>query len=182
MIKLKYTDYFDYPVDLVFKIFRDRLEEYPKYCSNLVSVKVKERKELDAHRVLTKAEWRGAGHIPLVVRAILRPEMIKWKDECIWDEKKYRWDWKIEPFYFKEFVKCSGSWKLTKEGKDKTKIELDGIFSVYIPHFPGVPDRVAQGAGGIIEKFIMRYLEPNLKENNKTVRKILEKEYSKKKR
>lgn len=178
-MKLAFVDHFDYPREVVFSVFRDRLLEYTKYVPNLVSVKILEKKKIDEHKIKIRAEWMGCGQIPLVVRAILKPEMIKWKDECIWDEKNWTNTWKIEPYYFKEFVKCKGCWFFQKDGKNKTKVELDGIFEVYIPHFPGVPDKVAQGAGKIIEKFIGKYLEPNLKENNKAIRKLLKEIYSK---
>ena len=175
MLKLEYEDYFDHPIERVFETFRDKMEKYTKYLPNPKYCKVKERKQLDEYRVKTKAEWMGFGEIPFIVRAFLRPEMIKWKDEAIWDEKNYEWTWTIEPFYFKEFVECKGRWYLKKH-KGGTKIISDGYLKIYIPRFPGIPDKIAQGAGTIIEKFIGRYQKPNLTATIKAVRKFLEEE------
>ena len=175
-MKLEITEHFNYPPEKVFKTFRDKLKEYVKYASNVTSAQLKERKELDEHRIKTRMVWKGSGQIPWIVRPILKPDMIKWKDEVIWDEKKCGWTWKIESFYFNEFIKCEGKWSVLKVGKEKSKIKLDGIFEVYIPHFPGVPDAIAQRAGKIIEGFIGRYLKPNLGEVAKAVKKFLEEE------
>lgn len=180
MLKIEFDETLDHPRDLVFEVLRDRLTEYTKHVPNLTYVKVLDRKKIGADKLQMRAEWMGHGQIPLLVRAILRPDMIKWKDVSVWDSKKYTCSWEIEPYFFKEYFKCKGQWKLHEEGKNETRIEMDGTLHIDIPHFPGVPDRIAQGAGVLIEKFIMRYLEPNLRENYKAVQKFLALESKKK--
>lgn len=175
MQKLQFVEYFDYPRELVFETMRDKIEKYIKYAPNIKYAKVIEKKQIDKNVLKMRMEWMGHGQIPLVVRPILKPDMIKWRDEAIWDEKNWTCSWEITPFYFKEFVECRGVWNYIEE-KNRTKMQLDGIFKVYIPSFPGVPDKVAQSAGGMIEKFIMKYLEPNMKSTMKAVKKFLEEE------
>lgn len=173
MLKLQYVEHFNYDRDLVFKTLRDKLIEYTKYVPNLTYVKILEKKQLDKDITKIRAEWMGHGQIPFIVRSFLKPEMIKWRDESIWDAKKYTCTWEIIPLYFKTFVECKGIWYYQQEKKG-TKMQLDGILKIQIHSFPGVPDKIAQIAGSIIEKFIMRYLEPNMKANMKAVRKFLE--------
>lgn len=175
MIKLQFVEHFNFDRSLVFTTMRDKIGEYTKYAPNLKYAKILEKKQLDKDTVKMRVEWMGVGHIPFLVRSILKPDMIKWKDESLWDEKKYTCTWEITPFYFKDFVECSGVWHYLP-GKDKTRIQLDGVFKVYIPKFPGVPDRIAQAAGRIIEKFIMKYLEPNMRTTMKAVKRFLEEE------
>ena len=181
MIKLHFEEVLDFPRDMVFEVLRDRLLEYTKYVPNLKYVKILDRKKLSADKLQMRAEWMGHGDIPFLVRALLKPDMIKWKDVSVWDAKKYSCSWEIETFYFNEFFKCKGEWELHEEDEDETRIEMTGSLHIYIPHFPGVPDRIAQAAGGLIEKFLLRYLEPNLRENYKAVQKFLEQESTKKK-
>lgn len=175
MVKLQWTETFNYERDLVFQVMRDKIGEYIKYAPNVKYAKIIEKKQIDKNIVKMQIEWTGEAQIPFLVRGILKKDMIKWKDDCLWDEKNYTCSWQVTPFYFKDFVECKGVWHYLP-GKDKTRIQLDGVFKVYIPKFPGVPDRIAQAAGRIIEKFIMKYLEPNMKATMKAVKRFLEEE------
>jgi len=180
MYKLRFTDHYDYPIDVVFTTYRDKQPEYTKFVPNLRKVVVLKREERSEHEVYQNVEWHGFGQIPAAVRAILHPHMIKWKDEQLWDTRAMTEKWKIEPYFFKEFVKCEGTWSFFPEGENRTRVELDGFFSVNITHFPGVPKIIYQAAGSIIEKFIGHYVKPNLIANSKGIKKFFEEELKKK--
>ena len=164
---------FDYPAEDVFYTFRDKTKEFAKHIPNVTEVKIKEKKKLDKSRTSLSTVWKGFGNIPLVVRAIVKPEMISWTEDDIWDEEGLIMTWKCEPFYFKEFFTCHGKWTFKDVGEEQAKVKLDGILKVYIPSFPGVPDSVAQTAGGIVEKVIFKYLEPNLQATIDAIKEIL---------
>ncbi|MEW6202928.1 MAG: hypothetical protein AB1546_13205 [bacterium] len=181
MLKLTFTDHYDYPIDVVFTTYRDRQPEYTKYVPNLRKVVVLKREERNEHEVFQNVEWHGFGQIPAAVRAILHPHMIRWKDEQLWDTRTMSEVWKIVPYFFSEFVKCEGKWSFFKDGENRTRVELDGVFSVNITSFPGMPKAICLMAGGIIEKFIGRYLKPNLAANSKAIKKFFEEEMRKKK-
>ncbi|MEW5945168.1 MAG: hypothetical protein AB1742_03120 [bacterium] len=180
MLKLTYTDHYDYPMDVVFSVYRDRQAEYTKYVPNLRKVVILKREQRSDHEVFLSVEWHGFGQIPAAVRSILHPHMIKWKDTQLWDSTKMTNEWTIEPYFFREFVECKGKWSFFPEGDDRTRIELDGHFSVNITHFPGVPKVILRQAGGVIEKFIGRYVKPNLVANSKGIKKFFEAEIGKK--
>lgn len=158
----------------VFVAFRDRVEEYAALAPNIVSVKVLKREKLDNSQIRMSLKWRGKINIPRVVRPILKPDMLAWKDDIIWDEKKYECHWTVESFFFNEFFHCEGSWKFKAAGKKKTLVQLEGSLHVYISHFPPFPDRLVQGASKIIEKMILNHLKPNLTQGINALRKLLE--------
>lgn len=160
------------PAEEVFKVYRDKTSEFSKKIPNVTEVKIKERKKIDKTRTKLHTVWKGFGHIPAIVRNIVKPEMISWEEIDIWDEEKLICEWECRPFYFKEFFTCKGTWQF-KDKKDKTEVILKGILRVYIPSFPGVPDKVAQKAGGVIESIIYKYLVPNMNATIKAIKEIL---------
>lgn len=180
MLKLKFTDHYDYPIDLVFSTYRDKQAEYGPLVPNLTKVVILKREERSEDEIFLSVEWHGFGQIPAAVRAILRPKMISWKDTQLWNSKELTNTWTIIPNYFKEFVKCEGQWKFFDEG-EKTRVELDGIFSVNITRFPPFPRSLCRAAGPMIEKFIARYLKPNLIANSRALKKYFAKELGSKK-
>lgn len=170
---IKKVSHFNYPVKTVFETYRDFHEEYAKHIPNVTKIVVKERKKIDKSRVKVVTVWNGSGYVPIIVRYIVKPEMISWTEYDIYDEEELIYTWRCEPFYFKDFFTSNGICKFACEGEDKTKVELTGVIKICIPHFPGVPDKIAQKAGEIIEKKISEYLYPNLDATVQAIKKII---------
>jgi hypothetical protein len=160
------------PAREVFKVYRDKTLEFSKKIPNVTEVKIKEKKKIDKNKVRLHTVWKGFGNIPAIVRNIVKPEMISWEEIDIWDEEKLTCTWECKPFYYKEFFTCRGTWKF-KDKNDKSQAILDGILRVYIPHFPGVPDKIAQKAGEVIEQIIYKYLVPNMNATIKAIKEVL---------
>lgn len=172
-MNIKRIYYFNYPAKIVFETYRDFHEEYAKHIPNVTKITVKERRKIEKHKTRVVTVWNGSGHIPVVVRHIVKPEMISWIEYDIYDEEEMVYTWRCEPFYFKEFFTCEGICKYISEEENKTKVELDGILRVYIPRFPGVPDKVAQKAGEVVEKKIGEYLYPNLDATVQAIKRLI---------
>lgn len=173
MVTISDTSIFPYDRKTVFETFRDRLADYTRYVPNVEKVEILERKAISKTQVRIKAKWLASGNIPFIVRAILKPHMLSWRDECVWDSQKFSNHWEITPYFFKEFFQCKGEWHFEQTGFNKTRVKLSGTLSIYIPRFPGVPDMVARGAGAVIERFLLTQLKPNLQQNHKAVKKLL---------
>lgn len=160
------------PAEEVFKTYRDKTSEFSKKIPNVTEVKIKEKKKIDKNKVRLYTVWKGFGNIPAVVRSIVKPEMISWEEIDIWDEEKLTCTWECKSFYYKDFFACKGIWTF-KDKNNKSQAILKGILKIYIPSFPGIPDKVAQKAGEIIEGIIYKYLVPNMNATIKAIKDVL---------
>ncbi len=157
----------------LFRIMRDNIEESVKYLPNLRKIEIASRENIDDKTVKMECIFDGSGNIPFLVRSILKPNMIKWKEIMIWKEENWTCEWEIETYYFNENFTCKGISYIKDEGEGKSSIHMDGFLKIHFEHFPGIPDKIAQGAGKIIEKFIGNYLDPNMKKYNKAILKLV---------
>lgn len=165
--------YYDYPAIDVFKTFRERTIDFAKYIPNVKDVKILEKREVGEKQIRLLTEWTAKAPIPLIVQAVVKPEMLKWKEDDLYDENILTLKWVIIPNFFKEYFSTGGEWVFKDIDENKCEVNLKGFVNVYIPHFPGVPDSTARAASVIIEKTIAKYLKPNLDATNKAIERLL---------
>ncbi len=173
-MKFDWKYYYNHPAIKVFITFRERTIDFAKHIPNIKGVKILEKKEVGEKKVRLLTEWHAKAPIPLIAKAIVKPEMLKWKEDDLYDENDLTLKWVIIPNFFKEFFSTGGEWVFRDIDKNRCEVNLKGFINVYIPHFPGVPDSIAHAAGGIIEKTIAKYLKPNIDATNKAISKLLD--------
>ena len=178
-MKINVKDEFPFPADVVFRTFRDRMDEYVEYTPNITDIQIKEREEVDEKTVRMRCDWGGMGQIPKIVRSILKPEMLRWEDWQTWDAEEMTNSWVIKPFYFREFVNCEGVWKFVQKGEEATEVVCRGVFEVKIEKFPPFPDRLVKRASPAIEKFIGGYLKPNMMSTFRAIKKFIREDMKK---
>jgi len=179
-MRISVKDEFPFSAETVFLTFRDRMQEYVKYTPNITDIKIKNREEVDAKTVKMQCDWGGMGQIPAAVRAVLKPEMIRWEDEQIWDADAMTNTWVIKPFFFRQFVKCEGQWKYIPKGEDKCQVSCEGVFEVRITHYPPFPDFICRQASPLIEKMIGGYIPSNMRDTFKAIKKFIADDIKKK--
>lgn len=177
MVRIKFKYIVHHSPKKVFIVFRDRGQEIVKYIEDLKEVRELERKKLSDGKILTRGLWVAKpDKIPIILRTIIRPEMLRWEDETVWDEKNLSCNWKNKIFYFAEHFKCEGKWSFEREEENKTKAILDGYLKIFIPPINGVPKTLTDKAGELIEKIVLKELQPNLKKNMEAIEKLLNEE------
>ncbi len=168
-MKIDVRHEFPYSAETVYHVFRDRMQEYVRFCPNLTKVVIEQRMDVSETITEMRVRWHGLGQIPELIRHLLKPEMISWEDWETWDSTARECRWVIKPFYFREFVKCEGAWRFESLGENKCAARCDGVFIVDIKKFPPFPEFIVKKASPAIEKMIGSYLEPNLKSVFKAV-------------
>lgn len=180
-MKINFNFEFPFTALEVFKAYRDGGEDYAKFIPNVTGIKILERTKIGKDKTSVKSLWNGSGSIPLIVRPILKPDMVCWEEDDIWNESSLSGLWEIKPVHFTQYVTCKGLWTFEDDGKDKCSAHCEGIFKVWIDHFPRVPDAISHKAGPIIEKIVGGYLEPNMLSSVKGIKKMLDEKRKKKK-
>ena len=173
-MKFTVVDEIPFPLDKVFAAHRDKLPEMVGYMPNIESIEVESRDE-DGDIVRLVNIWRAAEtDVPSVARPFIKPEMLKWTDRATWDQDEWRCQWNIELGFLPGAITCRGQ-NTFEEFDGTTRITMEGELLIDAAKIPGVPRLMAGSVGGVVEKFVVKLVEPNLRETNKVVTQYLEK-------
>lgn len=116
---------------------------------------VKDREEIDRCEddcfVHATVRCSAMGNIPRKARRILKPHMLAWLEHTTFDKKGRFWDWRIEPYYFRDIFCCTGRMSLYEDGPGRTKRVTKGKIEIRFPVF-----------GRVAEKYIIRELKKNM--------------------
>lgn len=164
-MKLEGEWVFDGPVDKVVYILMESDKEItkPEELPNVKSRKVLKEKWEGDKKYIT-VEWCAHGEIPKAAQRIIKPKMLTWIEESVWDRKERTYLFKIKTHYFTNLVKCFGTVSFHPKGQTKTIKKLDGILEINIPLI-----------GKIMEKAVARHLYINFdKEHEISSKKVKE--------
>jgi len=162
-----------FPVDEVFVLVRDRLQDLVPYLPNVVKIVLESRQESDGRVVSVRNRWYGKADIPRAVGKLVDPEKIAWVDIATWDSEEKSCRWEIQPMFFRDHVTCSGVNRYLPQG-NSTRLEITGDLTVQTRGVPGVPRVLAGKISGQVEKFIVKLLTPNLDSLAQGVTRFLE--------
>jgi len=131
---------FDGDIETVIDVlFNDWLE--PEDLSEVVSRRVL-FEEWEGSKKITRTEWCVYGKIPKIAQNFIKPEMLTWIEEAVWDSKLLNYTWVIKPHYFKNRVTGEGEWTYRTAGENKTERKLQGILQIRVPIFGRIIERV----------------------------------------
>lgn len=117
---------------------------------NLQSREEIERREDERH-IFTRARVYAVANLPLAVRSFIKPEMLSWIEETVYDKREHFWTWNVIPYYFNELLDCSGLMLIVQENGCRCRRITEGHVHIRVPL-----------AGDIVEKYIVEKLKANL--------------------
>lgn len=173
-MKIESTDIIPYPRDLVYETLRDKLVEMVPYLPNIETIEEREREDLGDGSIRLLNWWKAKSDVPKVARAIIKPDMLHWKDHATWHQKSWTCDWRLETNFFTDRVHCQGTNTYTEAGDGKTKLEIRGNLEIDAKNIKGVPRLMAGTVGSAIEKFVVGLITPNFKTLNEGLVKYLD--------
>lgn len=151
------------PREEVFAVYRDHLSELVPYLPSIRAIEVQERK-VEGERIEMVNLWHGGGDMPAAVRAVLSDAVLSWTDYATWDESDYTCTWRNEAHSFRDAVDSSGRNEFLEIGPNRMRIRIQGRIDVDASRIPGVPRFAAAKVGGLIERFLIKQVEDNLKD------------------
>ena len=108
-----------------------------------------------------------------MAQAFIKPEMLKWIDYAKWDQNNWTCDWRIETFFMREAVTCSGRNEFSEGGPDSMSLTISGDLSLNAKAVPGVPKLLAGTIKPQLEKFIISLITPNFETINNGIAQYL---------
>jgi hypothetical protein len=172
MAKIDIQDRIAYDRDLVYRTFRDHLDQLQPYLPTVKEILV-ESYDREGDHVRIVNIWKAQdGEIPTVAQKFIKPEMLQWTDRAHWRDGDFECDWDMEVGFLAEAISCSGTTRYVDEG-DKTNVHIQGELHVDARKIPGVPRLVAGKVGSVVETFVVKMITPNLREVNRGMEKFL---------
>ena len=166
-------DTLPFPRAEVFGVHRDRLPEVADFLPNVESIEVTQREEEGAVVRLVNL-WKAAEtEVPTVARPFIKPEMLRWIDRAVWNQDRWRCQWEIELGFLPEAITARG-YNDFVEQNGQTTITINGEITIRAEKIPGVPRLLAGKLSSAIEAFVVKMIEPNLRQTNAAVRRLME--------
>jgi len=107
-MKIESVDVIPYERGLVFATLGDELVQLVPYLPNIETIEEREREELGVGSIRVLNWWKAESDIPKVARAVIKPDMLHWKDHAPWHEERWSCEWRLETSFFPERVTCRG--------------------------------------------------------------------------
>jgi hypothetical protein len=151
MQKYTITHYYDYFIDTVTYLLMD--SEVPLYdlmeLPNVSSNKPIENRD-EGDKKIIKNEWCVHGQLPKIAQKIIKPDMLTFLEDSVWDRKTRVYSAKIIPHHFKKQFDAHHRVEFYDNNDGRTRRVLKGVFEAKIPII-----------GPIFELAILKYLKEN---------------------
>ncbi len=156
MQRYNIVNYYEYPADVVVQLLMEtpnfyNLSDLPNVSTN----KLLEERDLGDRKII-KVEWCVHGQMPTIVQKVVKPEMMTFIEDSIWDRTTRVYSTKIIPHFFKNVVNCSHKVELTDNKDGRTKRVLSGFFEFKVPVI-----------GPVFEGAVITHLKKNADEDFK---------------
>lgn len=163
----------EFPRDLVFRAYRDRLTQCVEYMPNIRRIEVASRKDAAGTVELINV-WHGGVEVPAPARVVLSESMLSWTDYATWRESDYTCDWRLQTHSFKDAVDCRGTNRFV-EVDGGTRLEIRGQLEVDASKIKAVPKLLSKSVSKTVAEFLIKKITPNLVEVTDGLRRYLEK-------
>lgn len=173
-MRIESRDRLPYPVMDVYCAVRDHQVDFVIFMPDVLDIKVVEREELAGNQLRLLSHWHGATKIPSLLKKIVNPEMMSWKDHALWHDDELFVEWHLETFYQQDLFRCRGRTTFMESGERKTEMVLEANLEVNASAIPGVPSFLGSKISLQVEAFIAKLISPNLNNLAKGVRAYLD--------
>ena len=162
-----------FPLEDVFRVQRDELEALSDYLPTVDEIVVDSREE-DGDVVRLVNLWKGSSaEIPGIARPFIKPEMLNWIDRAEWNSATHVCNWETEVGFLPDAVEAAGTTRFEYDGETTTVI-IEGEITIHARRIPGIPRIAAGKVGKAVEKFVVKMIEPNLRETTEAIGRYLE--------
>jgi hypothetical protein len=119
-----------YPLATVWETMRDHLPEIAALQDDIEYVKVDKRVKKKPDSVHVISTWKADPPLPSFLKGFIKPEMLIWTDDAVWDNENFICHFDIATHYKIEDITCVGSIKFDPAGTKSTKITYSGILTI----------------------------------------------------
>jgi len=167
MQKYNVTNYYDYPVDVVCQVLMEipniySLADLPNVSTNEL---VEERNVGD--KKYLKVKWDVQGQLPPIVQKVVKPNMLTFVEDSVWDRTRRIYSTKIIPGFFKNAIDAHHELEFLDE-KGRTKRVLRGHFEFKVPIVGPIFE-------GLVINLLKQNIDADFKLSTKALKQYIEK-------
>jgi hypothetical protein len=155
MQRYRFTDYYDSILEVVVNLLMEttlyNMQDLPNVSNNQP---LEERDTGDKKYI--KVKWNVHGQIPPIAQKLVKPEMLTFIEDSVWDRKTFTYSTKIIPNFFRNQINCQHKLEFLDNKDGRTKRIMSGYFEFKVPVI-----------GPIFETFVIKYLKQNAEEDFK---------------
>lgn len=164
-----------YPQAVVWNAIRDQLPEMVPFLNDVASITQENRTEKADGVLQLVNTWKADIKIPNLLKSVIDPDKLSWTDRAEWIEHRRECHWSIEPHFFTEYTRCSGSTQYAPAiGGRGTRITFEGQFEVNAGNIPGIPAFMEETATKTIESLITSLIPQNFRKVTDALSTLLE--------
>lgn len=172
MVRIDFTEPFPCSAQKAFDAAITDFPDIANYVPNLQSLVTLERAPLGDGRERGLYEFRARSPLPPIVSAIIRPEMLSWKQTLIYDPALLRIDWVAYPFFFPDHIHCHGVTEFHDTGINTSRVRVTGEFRIDTLPIPAFPNAFLARASALLESVAGKLIEPNLRQFYRAIKKF----------
>lgn len=162
-MEIKKSHIIDRPLDDVYLLVRDRLQEIVPYLPNIRKIEVLSHQHKNNNQQTeTLNHWYAQVEIPSIAQKFIKEELFAWKDKAIWDNQNYHVNYELESFWGKDLYKAIGRNSFKKVSENQTELTVSCQVTIHPDKVPGVPKFLVSKVLPTVEEMIKKILEPNL--------------------
>lgn len=152
------------PLEIVWSTIRDHIADLVPYLDDVAAIETQHRDEDEQGAINLVNLWRADVAIPKVASGIIDPDKLTWLDYASWQPEQYLCQWRIEPGFFSEQIKCEGSTRYEPAiGGRGTRITFEGDITIVPGELPGVPGFMQKSVASTIESFVTSLIPKNFR-------------------
>lgn len=172
-MKFSLTDEIPHPLDLVFKTHRDHLLDFVDHLPNVARIQIL-KADWEGNVLHSQKLWTGSdAGIPGIVRPMIKPEMLTWKDTATWDGDRHQVDWHLDLNVLPGALSARGTNRFEDAGQD-TVIHIEGEFTLIPEKVTMVPTALVRRLAPLLERFVVGQVTPNYRTTNEAVARYIE--------
>lgn len=128
-MEFKCVDTVKYPLAQVWTTMRDHLTDIAAEQEDIAYIKVvkRENKAKSTHVVST---WCADPPVPSFLKGFIKPDMLVWTDDAVWENKDTVCTFHIITNYKVEDIRCTGTIALEAAGAKSTRITYSGELTI----------------------------------------------------
>ena len=134
MKKFRIIHHYDIGIELFEEICFNPYPEDQANLENLEHLKTRDEFENidDGRYIRSRARVTAVANLPAAVRVFVKPEMLGWIEEAVFDKQQHFWEWNILPYHFREHITCRGRMALVPRDGGMTRV-TEGYVDLRFP-------------------------------------------------
>jgi len=152
------------PMDSIWVIIRDHLDQLVPQLPDIQSVTVQHRSEPAEGEIALVNLWQAKANLPAILSSIIKPEALAWTDRATWNITDNICTWQIELHFAKDRSRCYGKTIFEPAlGGKGCRITFSGDFEVNAAGLPGVPSLLEGAVAAAAESFVGSLIPTNFR-------------------